>query len=170
MLEPAVRWAAGDCGGPGVGLILSSCDRVVACVDDVRAAEPTPDRAGYPQLPHPPFRFDPTPWRRSWRDLRLEGFLGDALVADGADPTRLLVRVTDEHGNGRPYTTGAVQIDVDGPLTLIGDAPAALVGGVAGAWLRAQHDPRTATVRVRHATLGSRTVQLRLTATEAEPW
>jgi beta-galactosidase len=93
-----------------------------------------------------------------------------ALVADGADTTRLLVRVTDEHGNGRPYTSGAVQIDVDGPLTLIGDAPAALVGGIAGGWLRAGHEAGVATVRVRHATLGERTVEVRLDAADDEPW
>ena len=201
VLEPAFLWAAGDhsdYGGPGVGLVLSNCDRVRVLVDDVLAAELSPDRAGYPHLPHPPFRFDQTsgiaPWRRSWGDLRLEGYLGDALattrtvsgrgvdadlrvtvddealVADGADTTRLLVRVTDEHGNARPYTVGAVQIDVDGPLTLIGDAPAALVGGVAAGWLRAGHQPGTATVRVRHATLGERSVQVRLDAAEEEPW
>ena len=201
VLEPGFLWAAGDSsdyGGPGVGLILSNCDRVVAFVDDVLAAELTPDRDGYPHLPHPPFRFDQTsgiaPWRRSWGDLRLEGYLGDALVAtrtvsgrgvdadlrvsvddetlvaDGADTTRLLVRVTDEHGNGRPYTVGAVQIEVDGPLTLVGDTPAALVGGIAGGWLRAQHEPGAATVRVRHATLGTRTLRLRLTPAAVEPW
>lgn len=201
VLEPAFLWAAGDhsdYGGPGVGLILSNCDRVLAFVDDVLAAELVPDREGYPHLPHPPFRFDQTsgvaPWRRSWGDLRLEGYLGDTrvatrtlsgrgvdadlrvevddttLVADGADTTRLLVRVTDEHGNGRPYTVGAVQIDVAGPLTLIGDAPAALVGGVAASWLRAGHELGTATVRVRHATLGERTVEVRLEPAEDEPW
>jgi beta-galactosidase len=201
VLEPAFLWAAVVAvvpGGPGVGLILSNCDRVRVFVDDVLAAELTPDRTGYPHLPHPPFRFDQTsgiaPWRRSWGDLRLEGYLDgvlaatrtvsgrgvdadlrvsvddEALVADGADTTRLLVRVTDEHGNARPYTVGAVQIEVDGPLTLIGDAPAALVGGIAAGWLRAGHEPGDATVRVRHATLGEATVRVRLDPAEEEPW
>lgn len=201
VLEPAFLWAAGDhsdYGGPGVGLILSNCDRVVAYVDGEHAAELVPDRAGFPHLPHPPFRFDQTsgiaPWRRSWGDLRLEGYLGgrlvatrtmsgrgldqdllvstddDVLVADGTDTTRLLIRVTDEFGNARPYTTGAVRIDVDGPLTLVGDEPAALVGGVAGVWLRAQHRPGNAVVRVRHPVLGSRECRITLTPAEDEPW
>jgi len=201
VLEPAFLWAAGDhsdYGGPGVGLVLSNCDRVLAYVDDSLAAELLPDRAGYPHLPHPPFRFDQTsgiaPWRRSWGDLRLEGYLGDqlvatrtlsgrgldqelvvstdddVLVADGADTTRLLIRVTDEFGNARPYTTGAVRIEVDGPLTLIGDEPAALVGGVVGVWLRAQDRPGEAVVRVRHPVLGSRECRVRLEQAEDEPW
>ena len=201
VLEPAFLWAAGDhsdYGGPGVGLILSNCDRVVAHVDGEHAAELLPDQAGYPHLPHPPFRFDQTsgiaPWRRSWGDLRLDGYLGDQLVttrtlsgrgldqdllvttdddvllADGADTTRLLVRVTDEFGNARPYTTGAVRIEVDGPLTLIGDEPAALVGGVVGAWLRAQGRPGTAVVRVSHPVLGVRECRVQLRPAEDEPW
>ena len=201
VLEPAFIWAAGDhsdYGGPGVGLILSNCDRVLAFVDERVAAELVPDRAGYPHLPHPPFRFDQTsgiaPWRRSWGDLRLEGYLGDnlvatrtlsgrgldqdlrvstdddVLVADGADTTRLLIRVTDEYGNARPYTTGAVRIGVEGPLTLIGNDPAALVGGVAAVWLRAQNRPGTAVVRVRHAVLGSRTCRVALEPAAEEPW
>jgi beta-galactosidase len=201
VLEPAFLWAAGDSsdyGGPGVGLILSNCERVLAYVDGELAAELLPDHAGFPHLPHPPFLFGQTsgiaPWRRTWGDLRLDGFRGDevvitrtlsgrgvdqdlqvsvddtALVADGADTTRLLIRVTDEYGNPRPYTSGAVAVDVDGPLTVIGDAPAALVGGVAGLWLRAQHTAGTATVRVRHPVLGTRTVRVELEPAEVELW
>jgi beta-galactosidase len=201
VLEPAFRWAAGDAsdyGGPGVGLILSNCDHVLAYVGEDLVAELLPDRAGFPHLPHPPFLFGQTsgiaPWRRTWGDLRIEGYLGDdlvltrrvsgrgldqdlqvrvddvTLVADGADTTRLLVQVTDEFGNPRPYTNGAVTIVVDGPLTLIGETPAALVGGVAGRWLRAQDSAGSATVRVQHPVLGTRTVRVELESAAVEPW
>jgi beta-galactosidase len=201
VLDPAFVWALGDAsdyGGPGVGLLLSNCDRVLAYVGDDLAAELLPDRDGYPHLPHPPFFFFQTsgiaPWRRTWGDLRLEGYRGDecvitrtlsgrgldqdllvstddrTLFADGADTTRLLIRVTDQFGNGRPYTTGAVQIDVEGPLTVLGDSPAALVGGVAAVWLRAQDEPGSAIVRVRHPVLGRRSVRVELEPAEAEPW
>jgi beta-galactosidase len=203
VLEPAFVWAGGDhsdYGGPGIGLILSNCDRIRAYVADEPVAELFPDTAGHPHLEHPPFLFGQTsgiaPWRRTWGDLRLEGYLGDrdepvvtrvlsgrgldaelvvtvddaALVADGADTTRLLVRVTDEHGNGRPFTTGAVTIEVEGPLRLAGPQPVALGGGVAGAWLRATEEPGTATVSVVHPTLGRRSLIVEVEPAPEEPW
>jgi len=48
--------------------------------------------------------------------------------------------------------------------------PAALVGGVAGLWLRAQHTAGTATVRVRHPVLGTRTVRVELEPVAVDPW
>jgi beta-galactosidase len=201
VLEPAFTWAAGDhsdYGGPGVGLISSNCDRVLAYVDGEPAADMLPDREHYPHLPHAPFFFDQTsgiaPWRRSWGDLRLEGYRDGervitrtfsgrgvdadlrvevddpALVADGADTTRVLIRVTDEFGNGRPFAAGAVTIDVEGPLTLVGESPAALVGGVAAAWLRATAEPGSAVVRVTHQYLGVRRVEVELRKAQEEPW
>jgi beta-galactosidase len=201
VLEPAFTWAAGDhsdYGGPGVGLISSNCDRVLAYVDDELVADMLPDRERYPHLPRAPFFFGHTsgiaPWRRSWGDLRLEGYrdgvrvitrtfsgrgvdaalhveVDDAvLVADGADTTRLLIRVTDEFGNGRPFATGAVTVDVDGPLSVVGEAPAALVGGVAAVWLRAAHDPGTAVVRVAHQALGVHRASVELRPAPEELW
>ena len=201
VLEPAFSWAAGDhsdYGGPGRGLVFSNCDRVVAFVDDEQVADMVPDRAGFPSLPHPPFLFGHTsgiaPWRRTWGDLRLDGYLGDELVvsrtfsgrgtdqrldvvlddeelvADGADATRLVVRVTDEFGADRPLACGVVTLDVVGPVTVVGDNPVAVVGGVAAVWLRAGHEPGEARVDVSHPVLGSQRVRVRLVGTAPDPW
>jgi beta-galactosidase len=201
VLEPAFSWAAGDhsdYGGPGRGLVLSNCDRVVAFVDGQQVADMVPDRAGFPSLPHPPFLFGHTsgvaPWRRTWGDLRLDGYLDgelvgsrsfsgrgvdqaldvvvddDALLADGADTTRLVVRVTDEFGADRPLATGVLTLEVDGPLTVIGDNPLAIVGGVGVVWLRAGSTAGIATVDVSHPVLGIRRVSIRLHESAPDRW
>ena len=60
------------------------------------------------------------------------------IAADGTDATRLSFRVVDRYGAPRPYVTGNVTLDVDGPGVLIGDNPfdLAAAGGVGAAWLR----------------------------------
>jgi beta-galactosidase len=92
------------------------------------------------------------------------------LCADGADATRLVMRVTDEHGNERPFATGVLQLTVDGPVSVVGDKPIALVGGVAAVWLRAGEEPGVATVTALHPRLGDRTVRIRVDKTTGEPW
>lgn len=201
VLEPAFSWAGGDhsdYGGPGQGVIFSNCTRIVATVAGEVVAELEPDRERFPHLPHPPFFFGQAsgiaPWRRSWGDLRLDGFLGEELVAtrvlsgrgvdadllvstdhsvllaDGADTTRLSVRVTDEHGNDRPFTTGAVLVDVRGPLVVVGDNPLPLTGGAAAVYLRATDEPGDVEVSVTHPTLGTSTVELTVQKAGGERW
>jgi beta-galactosidase len=201
VLEPAFAWAGGDhsdYGGPGRGAIFSNCDRIVASVAGERVAELLPDRAGFPHLAHPPFFFGEqsgiAPWRRTWGDLQLEGYLGerrvvtrtfsgrgvdadftvevdhDRLLADGADTTRLLVRVTDEHGNDRPLATGCIELDVEGPVTVIGEQPVALVGGTAAVYLRATDESGQVTVSARHTWLGTRSTSVTVEKVEGELW
>jgi beta-galactosidase len=80
------------------------------------------------------------------------------------------MRVTDEHGNERPFATGVLQLTVDGPVSVVGDKPIALVGGVAAVWLRAGEAPGVATVTAMHPRLGDRTVRIRVDKTTGEPW
>lgn len=201
VLEPAFTWSTGDhsnYGGPGAGVILSNCERIEAYVGGVLVAELLPDRAAYPALAHPPFFFDQTsgtaPWRRTWGNLRLDGYVEDRLVvrrsfsgrgmdqdfhlvvdddeliADGSDTTRVVVRVTDEFGAARPFATGVVHLEVSGPADVVGDNPIALVGGCAAVWLRARHDAGTVSVHATHPVLGRRSVRLQIAAAVPEPW
>ncbi|MDQ6936917.1 MAG: glycoside hydrolase family 2 protein [Actinomycetota bacterium] len=201
VLEPAFLWTGGDhsdYGGPGRGLILSNCSRILAYVDDELVDDLEPDRLGYPGLPHAPFFFAAqsgiAPWRRHWGDLRLEGYLGDRLAAvrtlsgrgtdeaflveaddadlcaDGADATRLVLRVTDAYGNGRPFATGVIAVAVDGPLEVVGENPVPLTGGVAVVWLRATEEPGPARIVATHPTLGPGSVRITVHQAEAEAW
>ena len=201
VCEPAFYWAAGDhsdYGGPGRGVIFSNCDKLRVYVDDEVVTELLPDREAFPHLEHPPFFFDQTsgiaPWRRTWGDLTVEGYVdgqlvvttrvsgrgvdqrlhaevdSDELDADGSDTTRLVVRVTDEHGATRPHATGAIQLDVSGPACVVGDNPLPLVGGVGVVWLRAADRPGSAAVHATHPVLGTQAVQVMVHGVDDEPW
>ncbi len=187
-----------DYGGPGKGLILSNCTRIEAFVGGTPVGQLRPDRAGFPHLPNPPFFFAAesgiAPWRREWGELRLDGYLDDELVitrilsgrgvdhmmsvaldditlaADGADATRLVMQVTDEYGNARPFATGALQISVTGPATVVGDNPIALTGGVAVVWLRAGEEPGEVGITVTHPTLGATSVGITVQKVAGESW
>jgi beta-galactosidase len=52
------------------------------------------------------------------------------LVADGADTTRVVLRVTDEFDAVRPFASDAIRFELRGPAVIIGDNPMALVGGI----------------------------------------
>lgn len=201
VLEPGFHWSAGDhaeYGGPGRGAIFSNCDRVLAYVDGALVADLLPDRKSFPHLPHAPFFFDQTsgiaPWRRTWGDLTLEGYLGGTLAttktfsgrgvdralcvltddeeldADGSDATRVVLRVTDEYGVTRPHATGAIRLEVSGPAALVGDNPVPLIGGVAVVWLRADERPGTVRVVAIHPDLGTATAEVAVREVAAERW
>jgi beta-galactosidase len=84
------------------------------------------------------------------------------LVADGADTTRVVLRVTDEFGNVRPFANVAIRIALDGPAELIGDNPFVLVGGVGAVWIRAQERAGTVQIAATHPSLGQRHVKIEI--------
>jgi beta-galactosidase len=160
-------------------------------------AEIDPERTEFEHLKYPPFVFDLTKLDRSklrigWGDLRAEGFIGGKLVitktlsgrgvdskftvvaddheldADGADTTRVVVRVTDEFGEVRTYANDPVTFTVDGPVQLIGDNPFALIGGTGAVWIRAGLAAGTARLTARHPRLGEQTVNFTLGAVPEE--
>ena len=64
-----------------------------------------------------------------------------SLVADGADTTRVVLRVTDEFDAVRPFANDAIKFDLEGPAELIGDNPFAVVGGTGAVWIRPRNKP-----------------------------
>ncbi len=188
ILEPAFDWSAqGDWSGPLDGehrnpIIWSNCEHVKVFVGDELAAEADADRAGFPNLTHPPFKV--TLRRVRFRDMRIEGYIGGKKVAekmlsskgvderfelraddselraDGADATRLVFRVTDEFGNQRRYTSGVVTFKVEGPAEIVGDNPFALVAGCGAVWIKAKRQAGDVTVTATHAVLGQQQVRL----------
>ena len=163
----------------------------------VLLAELDPDRMEFGHLQYPPFQLDLKVLDKktlefAWGDLRIDGYIKgkkvisrtmsgkglDAkftltpddteLVADGADSTRIVLRVTDEFGNVHPSANDPILFTMEGPGELIGDNPLALVGGTAAVWIRAQETPGTVRLTAKHLRLGSQTVEVRLTAAPAE--
>jgi beta-galactosidase len=203
VLEPCFQWSAKGDWTSGLGvraadgtfvtrnsIVWSNCDHLKFYVGDKMVAEADPDRANFPNLPHPPFQVDLN--RNPSQDLRIEGYLAGkkviekkysskgidqqflvlpddtTLIADGADATRVVLRVTDEFGNLLRYATAAIAFSLEGPAEVIGDNPFSLMGGCGAVWVRAGQSPGTARLTARHSALGTREVEIKIVAAEPE--
>ena len=162
------------------------------------AAELDPDKTEFDHLTYSPFildlsKLDLKQFEFPWGDLRIDGYLKGqkviskslsgqgvdrkflllpddrSLVADGADTTRVVLRVTDEFGAVRTYANDPIAFTLEGPAELIGDNPFALIGGTGAVWIRAKEQAGTAKLTAKHPRLGSQTVEISLTASPSEP-
>ncbi len=155
-------------------------------------AELDPGHTDFPHLKYPPFLLDVAKFRAGWGDLRIEGYLGGkqvitkslsgrgvnqkfvilpddrTLIADGADCTRIVLRVTDEFGAIHTYANEPIQFKLEGQGELIGENPFSLIGGTGAVWIRAGESAGTIRLTAIHPRLGSRTAEFSLTQAEAE--
>src|SRR5262249_38415394 len=169
VLEPSFHWARGDESvGFSKAMVCSNCDHLKFYINDKLVAEADPDRKQFQHLRYAPFVVDMGPGlRHGWGDLRIEGYIGDRkaaekkmsgagvdrvfsitpddveLVADGADATRVVMRVTDEFGAIRPFADDSIKLELDGPAEIVGDNPFSLVGGTGAIWIRAKEQAGT---------------------------
>jgi beta-galactosidase len=151
-----------------------------------------PDRTEFEHLKYPPFVLDMEAYREGWGDLRIDGYLkgkqviskslsgrgvdtkfallpdDGALMADGADTTRVVMRVTDEFGAIRTYANDPVIFTLEGPAELIGDNPFSLIGGTGAVWIRAKEEAGTVRLTAKHPRLGTQTVSFTLTSVSPE--
>jgi beta-galactosidase len=193
VLEPAFSWARGDESiGFTKALVCSNCDHLKFYIAGRLVVEADPDKAQFPHLRYAPFTADLQKAVSNWGDLRIEGYLGGKqviaktlsgkgidqkfallpddtqLLADGADTTRVVLRVSDEFGAIRPFANDAVRFELEGPAVLIGDNPFALVGGTGAVWIRAKEQPGTVRLTATHPVLGTQQIQIELTAVAPE--
>src|SRR5580704_17225356 len=193
VVEPAFRWAPGDESiGFSKAVVCSNCEHLKFYVDDNLIAEADPDRTEFGNLLHPPFVVRLQPFHHAWGDLRIEGYIrgkqvivkrysgkgidqqfsvlpdDNTLLADGADMTRVVLRVTDEFGAVRSLASGAIRLEIDGPAEIIGDNPFALVGGTGAVWLRAKEQAGRVRLTASHPVLGKRQVDFKIMAAPAE--
>jgi beta-galactosidase len=193
VLEPAFHWARGDASiGFSRAVVCSNCDHIKMYIADDLVAEADPDRKQFAYLRYAPFVIDLKELWHHWGDLRLEGYIGGKLVitkkysgkgvdakfallpddtslmADGADTTRVVMRVTDEFGAIRPFANDAVKFEVEGPGELIGDNPFALIGGTGAVWVRAKQESGTARVTAIHPQLGTQQIEIAVSAVAPE--
>ena len=151
-----------------------------------------PDREEFQYLKYPPFVFDREKSKSEWGDMRIDGYLqgkqvisktlsgrgvdmkfvllpdDTTLMADGADTTRVVLRVTDEFGTIRTYANDPVSFTLEGPAELIGDNPFSLIGGTGAVWVRAKEEAGTVTLKATHPRLGSQSVSFTLEASAPE--
>jgi beta-galactosidase len=193
VLEPAFHWARGDASvGFSKAVVCSNCDHIKLYIRDQMVVEADPDRKQFPHLRYAPFTLElGDPWHK-WGDLRLEGYIEGklvitknysgrgidvkfalapddaALIADGADATRVVLRVTDEFGAIRPFANDAIKLELEGPAEIIGDNPFALVGGTGAIWIRAKEEPGTVRLTGIHPVLGKDQIEIAIAAAAPE--
>src|ERR1700730_2953037 len=187
VLEPAFHWARGD---ESIGFtkawVCSNCDHLKFYIADKLVAEVDPNKAEFAHLRYAPFVADLSHAVGHWGDLRIEGYLlgkqviaktlsgrgvdkkfavlpdDTRLIADGADATRVVLRVTDEFGASRPFANDAIKLEVNGPAEIIGDSPFALIGGTGASWIRAKEQPGTVKLTATHPQLGAQEVRFEI--------
>jgi beta-galactosidase len=127
-----------------------------------------------------------------WGDLRIDGYIqgkqvisrtlsgkgidqkftllpdDTTLLADGADTTRVVLRVTDEFDAIRPFANDAIRFELSGPATLIGDNPFSLIGGTGAIWIRSTEQPGRVRLTAHHPNLGTQQVELEITPAPPE--
>jgi beta-galactosidase len=193
VLEPAFHWARGD---ESIGFtkawVCSNCDHLKFYIADKLVAEVDPNKTEFAHLRYAPFVADLSEAVFKWGDLRIEGYLQGKQVivknmsgrgidqkfallpddtqlnADGADATRVVLRVTDEFGAIRPFANDAIKFELEGPAEIIGDNPFVLIGGTGAIWIRAKEQPGTVQLTATHPYLGSQKLRLEIAAAPAE--
>jgi beta-galactosidase len=193
VLVPAFHWARGD---ENVGftnaLVSSNCDHLKFYVGGKLVAEADPDRKQFAHLKYAPFTADLRNRVEPWGDLRIDGYIqgkqvisrsfsgkgidqkfallpdDNTLVADGADTTRVVLRVTDEFDAIRPFANDAIRFELSGPAQLIGDNPFALIGGTGAIWIRATERPGKVRLTAHHSYLGVQHIELEVIPTPPE--
>ncbi|MGB8458666.1 MAG: glycoside hydrolase family 2 TIM barrel-domain containing protein [Candidatus Acidiferrum sp.] len=193
VLEPAFHWARGD---ESIGFtkawVCSNCDHLKFYIADKLVAEADPNKAEFAHLRYAPFVADLKHAVDHWGDLRIEGYLNSKLAitktlsgrgidqkfvllpddttlhADGADTTRVVLRVTDEYGAIRPFANDSIKLVLEGPAEIIGDNPFALIGGTGAVWIRAKEQAGTARLTATHHLLGTQQVSFEITASSQE--
>ena len=193
VLEPAFHWARGDESiGFTKAVVCSNCDHLKFYIADKLVAEADPNKVEFAHLKYSPFVADLEKAVGNWGDLRIDGYIhGKQVISksmsgrgldqtftlipddtnlngDGADTTRVVLRVTDEFGAIRPFANDAVKLELDGPAEMIGDNPFALIGGTGAIWVRAKEQPGTATLTAIHPRLGKQQVRFEIAAAAPE--
>ncbi len=193
VLVPAFHWARGD---ENVGftnaLVSSNCEHLKFYIKDKLVAEADPDRKQFPHLKYAPLSADLSNAFKEWGDLRIDGYIGGkqvisrsfsgrgadqkfvlapddtTLVGNGADTTRVVLRVTDEFGAIRPFAADAIRLEINGPAEIIGDNPFSIVGGQGAIWIRTLEMSGKAKLIAVHPTLGVQQVEFEITQAEPE--
>jgi beta-galactosidase len=193
VLEPAFHWARGDESvGFTKAVVCSNCEHLKFYVGGKLVAEADPDRTEFAHLKYPPFSADLSNIRSGWGDLRIEGSIGGKpviektlsgrgvarkfvlvpddviLMGDGADTTRVVLRVTDEFDAIQPFENDAIRLELSGPAEIIGDNPFALVGGTGAIWIRALEMAGKAKLTAHHPHLGVRQLDFEIISTMPE--
>ncbi len=90
------------------------------------------------------------------------------LHGDGRDARAWSLRLTDEYGNSRLMSTGAVQLTISGPGEILGRNPFALSGGAGAIWVKAREGSGTIRLEGRVAGLKPQHIEIAVHPAERE--
>jgi beta-galactosidase len=181
--------ARGDASvGFSKAVVCSNCEHIKFYIDDKLVAEVDPERKEFAHLRYAPFILEMSELFHKWGELRLDGYIQGKqviskrlsgtgvdtkflllpddveLIADGADSTRVVLRITDEFGAVRPFANDAIKLEVEGPAEIVGDNPFSLVGGTGAVWIRSQEKPGNVRLKAIHPSLGAQQVEIQIVA------
>jgi beta-galactosidase len=193
VLEPAFHWARGDASvGFSKAVVCSNCDHLKFYIADELVADVDPDRSQFAHLRYAPFVVELGELFHKWGDLRIEGYIKNKLViskqfsgkgvdtrflllpddhelmADGADSTRVVLRVTDEFGAVQPFANDPIRLEIEGPAEIIGDNPFSLVGGTGAVWIRAKEQAGKVSLKAVHPSLGTQQTEIMIATCPGE--
>lgn len=200
VIQPDFYWDFGPRTplGPGPNAaIFSNCDRLEIFINGRRHAAARPDRENFPHLKYPPFFADLKLDGAGHPELRIDGYLGQALAisrsfssdtaadqlwlqaddaelaGDGSDATRLVFAARDKFGAPRPFVEGSVQFEIRGPGIIVGDNPFSLTdsGGAGAIWIKSIPG-KSGAIRVQatHSSLGTKSVGINVHAGQRGFW
>jgi beta-galactosidase len=185
--------ARGDASvGFSKAVVCSNCDHIKFYIDDKLVAEVDPERKEFAHLRYAPFILEMSELFHKWGELRLDGYIQGKqviskrlsgtgvdtkflllpddveLIADGADSTRVVLRITDEFGAVRPFANDAIKLEIEGPAEIVGDNPFSLVGGTGAVWIWAQKKPGNVHLKAIHPSLGAQQAEIQIVASADE--
>jgi beta-galactosidase len=191
VLHVASSWSFGDhdAGLLTPLIVFSNCEEIEVFMGEVSQGRFQPNRDLFPYLEHPPFSVPQLDAQLAhpYDDLRVVGYLNgepaaeqrldsdgqaaallleaddDFLQNDGIDMTRLVFKIVDKYGNVLPYLNRVVSFEVDGPGSLIGENPFALIGGQAAVYLKAGQQAGKVTITASTPRLKPVSVTIELT-------
>jgi beta-galactosidase len=82
--------------------------------------------------------------------------------------TRVVLRAADEYGNTQQFSSGAIQLTIEGPGEIVGENPFGLVAGAGAIWIRSKQGAGTVTLTTRHQYLPAKEIKIAVAAVEPE--
>jgi len=95
------------------------------------------------------------------RKLHLETKVSHTKLREGNsyDVASVRVRAVDENDNLMPYFQQPIKVEIEGPLTIIGDDVISLIGGMGGFYVKTTGEKGSATVRLTHSQMETVEIQ-----------
>jgi len=170
-------------------IVFSNCDKVKLFVNGnfKKTAKPAVDK--YPGLPHPPFIFEDCKWwewgASTIENLKAVGFIDDqeicehtiypftepdklkikadnkVLKADGADLTRLEIRLVDKNEQTLILAHNPIFFKIEGPGEIIGETPFSLEAGRGAVYIKSKREPGVIKIKAQSPNYESKVIEIK---------